>query len=243
MIAWGGLGGIGARAWAGGQNGAVSYAARTKYDEPGRARRYRDRDPRRDEEEWALLARALDRLPEPPRNALDVPCGTGRVAERLIERGVPTRAADLSAAMRRETEQRLGGRDGFLGAAALDLENSSADGLEAADLVVCFRFLHHVPDARGRARVLHTLARLTRRDLLLSFHHPVSVHNLARAGRRLLTGRRGDRHAQTAGRLRREASAAGLTLQGVTALGAWRRDLWLAWLTPSGGGHRGVRRG
>ena len=211
----------------------MTYAARTKYDEPGRARRYAQRSRRRDEEEWALVARALARLPVAPRDALDAPCGTGRVAERLLGLGLRTRGADLSEAMRRETLRRLAGREGFQGVVALDLEAPQVDPTWAADLVVCFRFLHHLPDAAARARVLANLARLARRDLLLSFHHPVSVHNLARAGRRLLTGRRGDRHALTATRLGREAASAGLRLQGTTALAAWRRDLWLAWLVPS----------
>lgn len=209
----------------------MTYAARTKYDEPGRAARYRARSPRRDTEEWALLARCLDVL-DPPTSALDAPCGTGRVAERLLERGIRVRAADLSPAMRAETAARLEGREGFLGVVPLDLDGDvDAAGLRA-DLVVCFRFLHHLPDAAARGRVLRSLGRLTGRDLLLSFHHPVSAHNLSRGLRRLLTGKRGDRHALTTRRLRREARAAGLELVRVRALGAWRRDLWIAHLRP-----------
>jgi len=211
----------------------MSYAARTKYDEPGRAARYRARSVRRDAEEWALLERCLASVPV-PASALDVPCGTGRVAERLLDRGIPVRGADLSPAMRQETEARLGSRDGFLGVAALDLDAAvdPEEGLRA-DLVVCFRFLHHLPDEAARARVLANLRRLTRRDLLLSFHHPVSVHNLSRGLRRVLTGRHGDRYAVTVGRLRREAAAAGLALVEAQALGAWRRDLWVAHLRPA----------
>jgi SAM-dependent methyltransferase len=210
----------------------MTYAARTKYDQPGRAARYGARSPRRDAEEWALLERCLAALP-PPGSALDVPCGTGRIGERLLDRGIPVRAADLSPAMRRETEARLAGRAGFLGVVALDLDGDApAEGLEA-DLVVCFRFLHHLPGTASRHRVLANLARLTRRDLLLSFHHPVSVHNLARGLRRVLTRRRGDRYALTVGRLRREAASAGLVLVGVRALAAWRRDLWVAHLRPA----------
>lgn len=212
--------------------GPMTYAARTKYDRPGRAARYRARSPRRDAEEWALLERCLAPLPV-PESALDVPCGTGRIAAHLLERGIPVRGADLSPAMRRETEERLVGRPGFLGVVPIDLDaGGTPEGL-AADLVVCFRFLHHLPGEADRSRVLANLGRLTRRDLLLSFHHPVSVHNLARGARRVLTGRRGDRYALTVGRLRLEAAEAGLDLVAVRALAAWRRDLWIAHLRPA----------
>ena len=148
----------------------MSYAARTKYDEPGRADRYGRRSPKRDEEEWRLLERLLARLDPAPRAALDVPCGTGRVAERLIQAGIPTQAADLSPAMRAACEERLAGREGFRGVVPADLEAETPAVALRADLVVCFRFLHHLPDAAARGRVLRGLAALTGRDLLLSFH-------------------------------------------------------------------------
>ncbi len=210
----------------------MGYAARTKYDEPGRARRYRDRSPERDAEEWRLLERVIRELPGRPRSALDVPCGTGRIAERLIQMGIPTRGADLSAAMRAETMLRLGGRPGFAGAVHLDLEVPTPDPRLRSDLVVCFRLLHHLPDVKTRARVLSTLAELTGSDLLLSFHHPVSAHALKRLAKRVLWGRRSDRHTMTRTRLRREAEAAGLDLVRCRGLGPFRRELWVAWLRP-----------
>jgi len=209
----------------------VSYAARTKYDRPGRAQAYSARSPAREAEEWRLLAGLLDGLERPGR-ALDLPCGTGRVAERLVERGIPTLCADLSPAMRRETEARLAGREGYLGVEAVDLEGPPRPE-HASDLVVCFRFLHHLPGPEARRRVLEHLRGVTRRDLLLSFHHPVSLHNLSRALRRVLTRRSGDRHVITLGRLRREARASGLDLVGARALAAWRRELWVAHLRPA----------
>lgn len=212
----------------------MSYAGRSKYDEPGRAQRYQDRSRRRDEEEWRLLASLLDGLPEAPQDALDVPCGTGRIAERLLERGIPTRCADLSPAMREATEARLAGTDGYGGAFALDLEHAEAAAPHAADLVVCFRFLHHLPSAAHRARVWRTLRALTRSGghLLVSFHHPVSAHNLDRLWKRVLLRRRGDRHTLGRGRLRREAAAAGLEVVRFRALAAFRRELWVALLKP-----------
>ena len=47
----------------------MSYAGRTKYDEAGRAERYRARSRRRNEEECALLTRILERLDPAPTTA------------------------------------------------------------------------------------------------------------------------------------------------------------------------------
>ncbi len=218
----------------------VSYAARTKYDEPGRAARYAGRSPDRAAKEWRLLARCLDALPRPPASALDVPCGVGRIGARLAARGIPTTLADLSPAMRAEAEARVGGAENVLGVRALDLETletletlqaGGADAL-AADLVVCFRFLHHLPDAASRARVLRSLRRLTRSDLLLSFHHPVSAHQGTRLLRRLFGGGPSDRHVIAPRRLAREAAEAGLRVVRWRALAPWRRELWVAHLVP-----------
>lgn len=212
----------------------MGYAGRTKYDEPGKAAEYRARSPRRDEEEWALLARLIDGLAEPPATAWDVPCGTGRVAERLLDRGIVTWCGDLSPAMRAETETRLAGRKGFRGARHFDLEDPGLGPFETTDLVVCMRFLHHLPDRVHRLRVLRTLRRICGGHVLLSFHHPVSFHNAQRLLRRLFTGRSGDRHTLTPRSLRSEAGEAGLEVLGLHALAAYRRELWVAVLRPVG---------
>lgn len=206
----------------------MSYAGRSKYDEPGRAERYKRRSRRRNEEEWALLRGLIEGLPAAPREALDIPCGTGRIAERLLAHGIPTRCADLSPAMREATDGRLAGRPGYGGVAALDLEDAAAATGHAADLVVCFRFLHHLPSREHRIRALTTLRALTRGHLLLSFHHPVSVHNLDRVWKRWLLRRRGDRYTLTRSQLRHEALEAGLDVIRFKALAAWRRELWIA---------------
>ena len=70
--------------------------------------------------------------------------------------------------------------------------------------------------------------RIARPRLLVSFHHPASLHHLSRALRRLVTGRRGDRHAITLGRLKREALEHGLRFVRAKALSPGLRDLWVA---------------
>lgn len=210
---------------------AATYAGRTKYDAPGRAARYARRSARRDAEERALLARVLPAAAA-GATALDAPCGVGRLAAFLLERGFAVRGADLSPAMREGAEAALGPHPRWLGAEPLDLEAAPTATAATYDLVLCFRFLHHLPDAAARARVLRSLAARARGPVIVSYHHPVSVHHVARALRRLLTGRRGDRHALTTSRLAREAAACGLRLERAVGVAPYRRDLWVAVLTP-----------
>lgn len=216
----------------------MDYAGRHKYDLPGRAERYRDRSSRRNAEEWALLASVLDRLPAPTR-VLDVPCGTGRIAEALRLRGLDTACGDLSPAMREATDARMAslrtGDDApppgrHLGTHAIDLE-APPEGLEPADLVVCFRFFHHLPDGAARLRALEGLRRLTRGHLVLSFFHPVSAHNVSRQIKARLRGRPSDRHTIGRRALTTLAGKAGFEAKGFKGLAPWRRDLWLAWFT------------
>lgn len=210
----------------------ASYAGRTKYDAPGRAARYARRSARRDAEERGLLARVLPAAPA-GATALDVPCGVGRLAAFLLERGYRVRGADFSAAMREGAEAALKAHAGWLGVEPLDLEAPPTATAATYDLVLCFRFLHHLPDAAARARVFRSLAARAHGPVVVSYHHPVSLHHVARAVRRVLTGRRGDRHAITTTRLAREAAACGLRLATAVALARYRRDLWVAVLTPS----------
>jgi hypothetical protein len=128
------------------------------------------------------------------------------------------------------TDARLEGTPGYSGGVALDLESPAPGAPAPAELVVSFRFLHHLPTPEHRARVLATLAGLSTRDVVISFHHPVSFHNLGRAFRRLFRGVTGDRYTLSPGSLGAEASAAGLEVVAFHPLARWRREFWLAHL-------------
>lgn len=210
--------------------GGLDYAARTKYDAPGRAARYARRSAARDAAERALLARVVAPA-SPGATALDVPCGAGRISADLLALGYDVTSADLSPAMRILCGEARRGDERWRGVVELDLDLPPSAPLTDADrfdLVVCFRFLHHLPGPAARARALASLAARTRGRLVVSYHHPVSLHHLSRAVRRLVTGRRGDRHALTTGRLAREAAACGLTLVEARGLSPYLRDLWVA---------------
>lgn len=202
-----------------------AYAGRSKYDS-ARALRYSRRSAARHAEEWSLLTRVLAGVPS-PATVLDAPCGAGRLTKEFLARGARVRAGDLSPAMLAHTRAAVGSDPSCLGVESLDLEAPAPPDAPTHELVVCFRFFHHLPDAATRSRVLASLAARSSRHVIVSFHHPASVHHLARALRRLLTGRRGDRHAITLGALTREAAPFGLRPLASGALGRYRRDLWV----------------
>ena len=80
----------------------------------------------------------------------------------------------------------------------------------AVDCVIVWRLLHHVREQEVRTGILREAARVSRRQVLLSFHHPFSFTHWRKTLKRKLLG--GTRHgsAITQWQLEREAAACGL---------------------------------
>ncbi|PIE22661.1 MAG: hypothetical protein CSA62_11290 [Planctomycetota bacterium] len=188
-----------------------------RYQAPEQAQRYGQRKQKRMQREAALLCRILTGL-SLEGSLLDVPCGTGRLAEALA---IPT-------------EQYLGcdAALGMLGEArgrGLKVVQGRLPDLPFADRsvpnVICFRLLHHVP-TREQESFLYELARITGRYLLVTGFHPFSAHEWQRRLRLAL--RRKPR-----GRFTTEPRwvAELLATQGLQQLRVQRegffRDLWL----------------
>jgi ubiquinone/menaquinone biosynthesis C-methylase UbiE len=121
--------------------------------------------------EKRAIRRALDHvLPRLLRpRVLDIPCGTGRITEMLLDRGLTVTAGDVSLPMldaARAKLARYGDRVTFqhLDLEALDLPD------RCFDLVTCIRLFNHV-GAEEREGMFRELARVTRRYALanLSF--------------------------------------------------------------------------
>jgi SAM-dependent methyltransferase len=198
------------------------YPGRTKYD-CGRAETYARRNPKRNREEAAVFRSIVDSLP-PGREVLDVPCGTGRIADILLDRGYRVTCADLSSAMLEHaaTLRERGAISLRADLARLPLAPGTFDH------AFCIRLFHHLPSPGVRRIMLGELGRVTRGNVVLTFFHPISFHNLERWIARLLAGRRSPRVCFTSGTLAREAATVGLRLERTVALGAYRRDLWFA---------------
>ena len=71
--------------------------------------------------------------------------------------------------------------------------------------------LHHIRDEKVRKAILSEARRVSRKTVIISFHHPVSFTFIRKALKRGLLGR-GNGSEITEGRLRREARECGLNL-------------------------------
>ena len=172
------------------------YPGRKGYRSPGQAKKYAERSPRRNAAEANLLRTLLQDVcidgPVPRPRVLDAPSGTGRMADLLAEKGWEVTTFDISLAMLRH---RVKTRIPFA-AVSGEMERLPFRS-ESFDLVLCWRFFHHLPSSALMTLVLGELARVSRGWVILSFFHPLSLHNLVRRSRTLFTGNKGNRFTCT----------------------------------------------
>jgi SAM-dependent methyltransferase len=191
---------------------ARQYPAQRDWQTTKAAVRYRiRRSPdfdRRFHREEAIIGCWLDLLPARSL-ILDAPCGAGRLIEPITKRGLRYLGADISAAMLDEAKAQSSSPlvEGFHHADAAHLPFAD----ESVDCVVVWRLLHHIRDVGVRKAILSEAARVTRRMVLLSFHHPWSPAALRKKFQRRFLGK-GNGTEFTAGRLARDAAEGGLRL-------------------------------
>lgn len=138
------------------------------------AESYTKRKPGRHAAEMRLIERGLGCVGSAARTFLDAPCGVGRATILLAQKGYATTGCDLGdgavEVARREVEQ--------AGVSAIvekgDLEDLAYND-QSFDAVLCFRLLHHFPNAQIRAKVISELCRVARRHVLISYLNPFSA--------------------------------------------------------------------
>lgn len=206
---------------------AHDFPAKKTWQSPAKAARYRhSRKPGRYSRyfrEEAILRRWLDDVPRMGR-VLDVPCGTGRWIPTVAGLGFRYVGADISRAMLHEA---LGAADppaigGLVNADAVRLPFE--DG--SFDCVIVWRLLHHIPDTETRRAVLCEAARVSRRKVLVSFHHPLSFTYLSKWLRRTFLGFQQGGRGITHWQLEREAGQCGLV---VTETQSFRKYVSINW--------------
>jgi ubiquinone/menaquinone biosynthesis C-methylase UbiE len=182
---------------------------------------------RRNRRDLAAIGRALDeaeRRGDPIRDALDLPCGTGRLAPLLFERRIAAAGADVSVEMLRETLRKFGKKFPIFqcSADAIPLRDGSLDA------VFAIRFLFHL-DGDGRAAVLREMARVSRRWLVLDVRHRYNFRWLGwriRHGLGLLPR---VQHRFSKSGLAEELAGAGLAVRGIypsRRYFGWASDKW-----------------
>lgn len=203
----------------------TSPGSSRRYESQARAAAYKARNPARDQEERALLSALLARGGQPPsgpvRSILDAPCGTGRLYPLLRQTFASATYIGLDGSQAMLDQARTLVPAPLLRGDLLHLPF----GERSFDLVLSFRFLHHLP-APAAARALEQLARRSRSDLVVSAFHPWSTHHFSRRLRSWLRRRPIPRHAHSPGWVAAQLQRLGLQEVERARIGHLR-DLWV----------------
>lgn len=122
------------------------------------------------------------------RRLLDIPCGTGKLAEVLKTRRCEATAADISPQMLKLAEAAYG-RHGVAQAvfSVCDAERIHTEfGDKRFDVIVCLRLMHRVPGA-VRARMLDSIARASD-HAIVSFGVDSTYQRMRRRVRNMVFG-------------------------------------------------------
>ncbi len=122
---------------------------------------------------WSLIQKALHGI-EGIETVMDLPCGTGRFTQQILNQGWRLINSDISNAMLSQARDLAENDPDLIGslradAEALPLADSSID------LVLCIRFLMHVP-REVRPAIFREFARVTKRWVVLDVRHTYCIN-------------------------------------------------------------------
>jgi ubiquinone/menaquinone biosynthesis C-methylase UbiE len=191
----------------------MSFDPQTHYQNEGVARTY-DRERFSSlagrifqDAELKTLAKLVQHLPA-KASLLDVPCGTGRIAQVLLEWGFRVTAADISQEMIHVAQSRMAAAGRKLPAM-----RGSADALpftdESFDAVLSMRFLPHI-SSEPRRLMLKEMARVSRRWVFFSNSFSSGWYKSRRAVKRRLGHQAPTRYPVTESEIREDLRYAGL---------------------------------
>jgi ubiquinone/menaquinone biosynthesis C-methylase UbiE len=189
------------------------YRAKTAYQQTSEADSYdavRFKSAKGRMTDWLEKRAFLKGLRDTPSGAriLDVPCGTGRATEWLLDLGYRVVGSDISEPMMAHAKEKLGGHEnleGFYQADAVSLP--FADG--EFDAVTSLRFANHVPPD-VRLHVLSEMRRVCKGRIVISYCNPNSLSGLKRRLKALIKKPHAPWNAATPRQVRAEAHKAGL---------------------------------
>jgi SAM-dependent methyltransferase len=178
--------------WTGDMLPETSAAYQEEYEELSEARRYneeyRDQVTKRwsTRREFQLLDGLLSSQPR-SELLLDLPCGGGRLSDRLAPFTERLVEADIAFGQLRYALEHHEGTDPriWMSASAFHIpfHDASVDG------VVCCRLSHHLPTPEERERLVRELLRVAERFVIMTFFDYHSVKNYIRRARRPFNGK------------------------------------------------------
>jgi len=141
---------------------------------------------------------------------LDVPCGTGRISEFLLQKGYGVSCGDISNEMITVATKRLAAyQPGVNDFSILDIYNIAKDP-DSYDCVTCIRLFQHLMSDE-RARALRELARVSKRYVIVNVMYNSFYYGILR-GLRLALGRYAPRYTANKQELERELKFASLRM-------------------------------
>ncbi|MCB5285980.1 class I SAM-dependent methyltransferase [Desulfuromonas thiophila] len=189
---------------------SFDYRSRIKHSAE-KAEKYQRRRARKHRNEMALLDRGLRHLRQ-VRSVLDAPCGVGRACLLLEQRGFEVTGVDLGEGALQAAREAVQAA----GASALieraDLERLPYNAGQF-DACLCFRFIHHLPTAALRQRIIAELCRVAGRYVLISYLSPLSVTSLRRRLGQTWRKRPQVQHCTRLTELRQHFAAAGFDFE------------------------------
>ena len=160
-----------------------------------------------DRREKSCVLKALERA-NPAGPILDIPCGTGRMTELLLERGFRVIGGDISEAMIKHAVRRTAKYGERVQFVKCDIESLQFPP-GSFDLVLTVRLLHHIPPSLHKG-ILAQLHRVTRRWVIISFSNKYTLQNWRRNLKSLFTGF--PRYAIAPSLFRKEVAEAGFNI-------------------------------
>jgi 2-polyprenyl-3-methyl-5-hydroxy-6-metoxy-1,4-benzoquinol methylase len=158
--------------------------------------------------EKSVLRRAFANLPR-GATVLDLPCGTGRLAEVLLEEGFKVVGIDISAAMLEVARRKLGRFGARFETRVADVRELARVERKSYDVALCARVLMHFP-LDQQISFLRSVAELTKGTVVFNQSLSSPYQRFRRRVKRLLGNQRPARYPITEMELGMLLAGAGL---------------------------------
>ncbi|MER8742243.1 class I SAM-dependent methyltransferase [Mesorhizobium sp. M1004] len=162
--------------------------------------------------EQNCIAKALERCSPLPARVLDIPCGTGKLAEVLGRHDCQVLAADISIEMMALAKTAYESQSGFRGFIRCDVTQLPF-GDESFDTVICLRLMHLIPP-HLRRDIINELARVASRRLIVSYGLASRFQRIRLRLRKMITGKMSAPHPVNFNVARQDFAEARLSLVG-----------------------------
>lgn len=171
----------------------------------------RPSDRRRNRRKLAAVRKAITSAEEfgtKVGNALDIPCGTGRLFPLFIDNGITFTGADLSTEMMQVSIAKFGKNKLLKGMVRCDAERLPFKD-NSFDSVFSIRFMFHIPSP-VRLKILQEMSRISSKWLIIDYRHRYTFKYWGKKLLSILGVSKPPSYRFSAGDLKREFNSAGI---------------------------------